>query len=335
MALAIEYRVDDRSILLPYYKKHLIEPALRYLPASLHPNTITHAGHLINLLGAAVLLAFWPTRGWPFVFAAVTLHLYVWCDNVDGAHARRTKQASPLGEFLDHGLDQVNMVYIAIITAMALGVSPFWWVVHLLLIPGAGCLAYLEQTQTGVLRMGLLNQVESIVVLGFVLLASAIFGNEAFERVTFHGYSLRLVLCLWSTSTILFGIVRGMVRTASFGGARANAPALPFVILGVAIFASWRVEAISTINAATLATCSNVYFGMRMLSRRLREKPAKVEPLLIVSALVLLLCAALRAAGHSIAPWVGTLIAIAACAAFGLETVRAARSGIQHVVGNS
>ena len=335
MPEAIVYRVDDRSILLPYYKRYLIEPALQFLPPSLHPNTITHAGHLINLLGAAVLLALWPIKGWPFALAALTLHLYVWCDNVDGAHARRTKQASPLGEFLDHGLDQVNMVYIAIITAMALGVSPFWWVIHLLLIPGAGCLAYLEQTQTGVLRMGLLNQIESIVVLAFVLMASAIFGTAVFDRVIFPGYSLRLLLCLWSTVTILFGIARGLVRTASHRGAMANAPALPFLAFGASTCVAWQIEAISTINAVTLVTCANVYFGMRMLSRRLREKPAKVEPLLLISTLVLCATAGWRAMGHPVDSSIGTLIVVAACGAFGAETARAARDGIQHVMRHS
>src|SRR5690348_1168365 len=95
------YKVEDRSILLPFYRRFFVDPLLPYLPAKLNPNTITHVGHLLNLLGAVFLLVMWPKRGWPFVAAMITLQLYTWCDNADGAHARRTNQCSPLGEFLD------------------------------------------------------------------------------------------------------------------------------------------------------------------------------------------------------------------------------------------
>src|SRR4051794_35498998 len=157
-----EYKVVDRSILLPFYRRFLVDPVLPLLPARLNPNTITHVGHFINLGGTVLLLALWPKRGWPFAAAMVLLQVYMWCDNADGAHARRTNQCSALGEFLDHGLDALNTVYIAYLTAMALGLPPMGWVTIALVIPGAGAVTYWEQTQTGVFRLGLLNQVESV-----------------------------------------------------------------------------------------------------------------------------------------------------------------------------
>ena len=42
MEKALVYKADDRSILLPYYKRFLIEPTLPFIPARLHPNVITH-----------------------------------------------------------------------------------------------------------------------------------------------------------------------------------------------------------------------------------------------------------------------------------------------------
>ena len=135
----------------------------------MNPNSITHAGHLLNLAGTALLIGLWPERGWAFVAAALMLHVYMWCDNADGAHARRTNQCSAFGEFLDHGLDQLNTVYIGYLTAMALGAPPIWWVVIALIIPGAGAVTYWEQSRTGVFRLGLLNQVESLSVLSFAL----------------------------------------------------------------------------------------------------------------------------------------------------------------------
>ena len=82
----------------------------------------------MNLLGVAVLLLARPHRGALFALPAVTLPVPVWCDNADGGHARRTGQCSPRGEFLDHGLETLNVVYIALLTCLALGVSPGWFV---------------------------------------------------------------------------------------------------------------------------------------------------------------------------------------------------------------
>src|SRR6185295_18377168 len=153
----------------------------------LNPNTITHVGHLINFGGTVLLLALWPKRGWPFLTAMLMLQIYMWCDNADGAHARRTNQCSAFGEFLDHGLDQLNTVYIAYLTCMALGVSPIWWVVISIIIPAAGAITYWEQSETGVFRLGMLNQVESLSVLSLALTTSGIFGQAIFDQITLFG----------------------------------------------------------------------------------------------------------------------------------------------------
>ena len=188
------YKVEDRSLLLPYYRRYLVDPILPHLPASLSPNAITHAGHLVNLAGTSLLLVMWPRGGWAFIAAALLLQLYLWCDNADGAHARRTGQCSTYGEFLDHGLDAANTVYISYLSAMALGAPPLWWVMIVLLIPAGGAAAYWEQSQTGVFRLGLLNQVESLTLLTVVLVISAFAGTEFWEQVVVGGITLRLAI---------------------------------------------------------------------------------------------------------------------------------------------
>src|SRR5438094_8262042 len=94
----LEYRVEDRSVLLPLYRRLLVTPTLRFIPSRVHPNSITHAGHLLCLLGAATVVCMGTSSGWPFVVAAIGVQLYNWCDNADGAHARRTGQCSAMGE---------------------------------------------------------------------------------------------------------------------------------------------------------------------------------------------------------------------------------------------
>ena len=215
---SLEYRVVDRSILLPLYKRLLIEPLLPYIPARVTPNAITHAGHLALLVGTAQLLAAWPSRGFGYVAATVLMQAQVWCDNADGGHARRTGQSSPLGEFLDHGLDVLNVAYIALLTCMGLGVSPGWWVALTLLVPTAVSVTYWEQSHTGTFQLGLLNQIESSVVLSGVLLAAAALGHDVYARVSIAGVSLQLAFCLWTVIQISVGIVRGLWRVARLDG---------------------------------------------------------------------------------------------------------------------
>lgn len=325
------YKVEDRSILLPYYRRWLVDPILPHLPASLSPNTITHAGHLINLAGTTLLIAIWPKSGWAFVVATILLQLYLWCDNADGAHARRTGQCSTYGEYLDHGLDGVNTVYIAYLTAMALGAPPLWWVVIVLLIPGAGAAAYWEQSQTGVFRLGLLNQIESLTVLSIALMGSAIFGTQVWEQVAVGGITLRLAILTWSLATIAFGIVRGMMRVAKDDLA-AVLPVLALIVFGATVAGAAAVGAISTVAAVTIATAINVYFALRMLALRLRKISPRVDMAVVLGAVVLGGLIAWKLSGGIVSPHAGTALATLACAVFGGQAVLDARDGLQRLV---
>jgi phosphatidylglycerophosphate synthase len=328
---ALVYKVDDRSILLPYYRRYLVDPLLPLIPARVNPNSITHAGHLLNLGGTALLIALWPDRGWPYILAMLMLQAYMWCDNADGSHARRTNQCSAFGEFLDHGLDQLNTVYIGYLTAMALGVSPIWWVVIAFIIPGAGAVTYWEQSQTGVFRLGLLNQVESLTVLSIALTVRAIFGGAIWTETTLFGITLQHAMLAWSASTILFGMVRSMFRV---GAARDAAAVLPVVGLlafaGAIIAAAW-FNAVSTVAAVTLCTGANVYFGMRMLTNRLHNETPRLGRLLVAGTAILAMLVGVHLAGFAVSPLVGPGLAALACAVFGLHAIGDTRRSIVHL----
>jgi len=324
------YSVEDRSILLPYYRRYVCDPFLPLLPRTLSPNAITHAGHLLNLCGVLLLLGLRPTHGWPFAVAALTLQLYTWCDNADGAHARRTGQCSAFGEFLDHGLDMLNTTYMAYLTAMALGAPALWWVLISLCIPGAAAAAYWEQSNTGVFRLGLLNQVESVTVLTLALLVSAVFGTEIWESVAFHGVTLRLAMLAWSIGTIPFGIVRGMGRVARTQGS-VVVPFVVLIVFGVAVAEAAATGAVSTVAAVALATGGNVYFGMRALVQRLRRAPPKVEIGLVLGASALAVLIAWRYAGFDVNPFTGNVLATLACTGFGAQALIDTREGLQRL----
>lgn len=322
------YKVEDRSILLPYYRRFVVEPLLPLLPAKLSPNAITHIGHALNLFGTALLLVLRPERGWPFFVAAFTLNAYAWCDNADGAHARRTKQCSPFGEFLDHGLDQFNSVYMALLTALALAPSPMAWVALCLLIPGGAVVTYWEQSNTGVLRVGMLNQIEAVTVLSIALVTAGMFGTGFWSLPIAWGLTLRDALVIWPCATILFGMARNLVRVAAQCGARATGPILVYLLFSAGIFGAIVVEAVALPFAVALAAVLNIHLGMRMLARRLKKEPPHVEPFVLAGALFVGALVAMKLAGHPLSPELVPVLVSLACCMLGLQVVLDARTGV-------
>src|SRR5262249_44074128 len=158
---------------------------------------------------------------------------------------------------------------IGYLTALSLGAPPIWWVVLALIIPGAGAVTYWEQSQTGVFRLGLLNQVESLTVLSIALTLSAIFGNHGWTQWELvWGITLQKFMLVWSTSTIVFGMVRAMGRVASERGALAVLPIVGLLAFGGALVLAIGFGVLSSVAGVTLATGANVYVGMRMLANR-------------------------------------------------------------------
>lgn len=321
----IAYKVIDRSILLPYYRRWLVDPLLPYIPARVHPNTITHLGHIANLLGTALLLWVGASSGWTFVVAAICLQIYLWCDNADGSHARRTGQTSVYGEFLDHGLDQLNTAYIGYLTATALGAGPAWWVAISLMTPGAAVLTYWEQSVTGIFRLGLLNQVESLLLLSAALVAAGIFGTEVFEAVHLGPLSLRLALFLWTTTTILFGIARQLYRGYAAAGPRPLLPIATYCALSGLVLFGFMQGALDKLPAVAAATALAVYYGMHMLAQRMRAEAPRLTLVLILALVPLGLAVASPQAGFA------NLSALAIAGMFGAFAVVETGRGLRRL----
>ncbi len=159
------YRVQDDELLLDFYKKLLWNRIVPRIPASVAPNTLTILGQICGVLSAIATGA--AIAGAPifYLVSAVLLLAYLTFDNIDGAHARRTGQCSPLGEFLDHGLDGIASAAILIVTGLVLTLDHTWLV--LLCVLGAfGFVAlFWEQFRTGLLVIPRFSSTEGITVL--------------------------------------------------------------------------------------------------------------------------------------------------------------------------
>lgn len=262
------YKVVDRSVLLPYYKKWLIAPVVGFIPASIHPNVLTNLGHLTSLTAALLVTLGHPHSGPRFFAAALLMQLYVWLDNADGAHARRTGQSSPYGELLDHGLDVLTALYVGVISGEALGLTGVWWAGVAVMPPTAAALVYWEQTRTGEMHLGAMNQVEAMLVLGGTLSFVGLVGNEVWNTWQFHGISAQAVLLFWTCASVTFGAVRGALRVATKVGGRVACSCLVPLAAVTAPLVAAATGALSCVDAVVASGAVSAYWAFHMLAVR-------------------------------------------------------------------
>ena len=328
------YTVKDRSVLLPHYKRFAVEPLIRFIPRSVDPNSITHIGHLICLVGVSVLLAFGafvPPGGSvrvPFIAGVVCLQLYNWCDNADGAHARRTGRTSAMGELLDHGLDMLNTTYIAYAAAISIHAPPAWWVAIALVVPAACAATYWEQAETGLFSLGLMNQIESVMLLSSVLLISATFGFGAWEYVHVGPITAQLTVMGFVVTTAIVGILHNVTRVVGRLGAGALLRIAPLFLFDFAVVAAMLVGALSPVAAVIVGSAGNVFFGLRSLAMRTAGERPEVEKGMVVGGLLVVGLVAWKLAGQSIGhsvDWTASAVATLFFGAFAVANARDAR----------
>lgn len=105
-----KYKVSDHSILSAKFQK-LWDFQVQFFPSYVHPNLISLAGFLFILYGYILTVRF--VSNPLLVLAVVLLTMgYANLDSLDGKHARRTGNSSPIGELFDHALDNISMVLI-------------------------------------------------------------------------------------------------------------------------------------------------------------------------------------------------------------------------------
>jgi phosphatidylglycerophosphate synthase len=334
------YTVQDRSVLLPHYKKFLVEPLIRFIPRSVDPNSITHLGHLICLVAVVTLLVFGVGVGegsshsiaLPFVAAVVLLQLYNWCDNADGAHARATGRCSAMGELLDHGLDMLNTTYIGYAAAISINAPPAWWVGIALVVPAACAATYWEQAETGMFSLGMLNQIESVMLLSTVLLISAFAGFGIWDWVHVGPVTARLTVMGFVCATAVVGILHNVVRVAKQKGAVTILRIAPLFLFNLGVLAANLVGALSPVAAVVVGTAGNVFFGLRSLAMRTAGERPQVETGMVVGGLLVLGFVGWKLAGNSV--WYSVDVAVSVCATlfFGAFAVANARDARRKVI---
>ena len=136
---------------------HIFEPYWNFianncLPDWLAPNLMTIGGLLVPICAFATIgyfsqdfSAFLPAWVWILCFAG--LFWYQTVDAVDGKQARRTDNCSPLGQLLDHNLDQISFtIFMCHACAMIQTGGDVWRI--LALVPGVMAAHYSIEYRT-------------------------------------------------------------------------------------------------------------------------------------------------------------------------------------------
>lgn len=180
------YESAQESVLLPYYKRFVWGPLLRFIPPSVAPNALT----LVSTIACGlsfVLAATLSHSPVAMVVAALLVFTYVSLDNMDGAHARRAGRSSRLGEFLDHWLDTLNNGFVVLGACMAAGLPPAFSLGVLAVATTAFFAVQWELHRTGVFRMGRIADVEGNTAVCLLYLLIAVAGPGLFARHPIEG----------------------------------------------------------------------------------------------------------------------------------------------------
>jgi phosphatidylglycerophosphate synthase len=211
------YRVQDDELLLEFYKKTLWNRIVPRIPASIAPNTLTIVGQACGVLSAVATGA--AVAGHPifFLVSCFLLLAYLTFDNIDGAHARRTGQTSPLGEFLDHGLDGMASCAILIVASFVLALEQTWLVLLCTLGAFGFVALFWEQFRTGLLVIPRFSSTEGVTLLVLYQLVRFFVGSPDWLAFSYEQVTVGTVLATAVLAGYVGAAIPSVRRAAKLG----------------------------------------------------------------------------------------------------------------------
>ncbi len=265
------YKCEDLSYIKPICYKLFVTPLANRLSPRIAPNDVTLLSQIFAFLPAA--FGAWLAEAniapwWIAVVPAIGWFGYVVLDHLDGMHARRTGQSSPLGELVDHWCDAWNGALIPFGWAMCWGGMHYPMVTTVLAVLGA--LAYTfavsEHKLTGVMKLDRMGGNE-----GMLLMIPSVFALYFFGRQTALDCPLPMLKAYTVQHLLLFlcglgcaGTVKNVILRA---GTRVITDTLPLLLTSTLVLA-WVYLGLEVRFACfMLAALTAVVSGRMVLAR--------------------------------------------------------------------
>lgn len=189
-----EYNCENHSILDKFYK-YWWRIAIKAVPARMSANLLSIIGNsgswLALIIGIIFGAALGPKQPWIFAICGLAVFFYHTVDCLDGIQARRIGASGPLGEFVDHWFDAMNVFFFPLTIIVAFPVIPIGMAILLIFASSiTDWIVFNQVLKTKTLYISPLSSGEGITLHILFLFSIPILG---------YGF--------WATPSSFFGIV--------------------------------------------------------------------------------------------------------------------------------
>lgn len=236
------YQCVDRSVLVPYLKRWVVEPVARVTPLAIPANMITIGTNVFMGIGVLLAAKYGPSLWANFLLLPLFMFIYAVGDHLDGLQAKRTNTGSALGEFCDHYLDAFN-TGIVVYFALAL-----FRVEHPIAVPlvfvsvyATGAAVAYEEFRTGWLNFEQFGSLEGVALVIVLILAGAIPACYTALTAASLPYGLTPMLVIMLATSI--GGILTVAGSFRRGGVSARFLLFLGMLVTLAVYAYFRADA--------------------------------------------------------------------------------------------
>ena len=216
-----KYKCQTDSLIYTYIMGPMANFAVKYMPLTMAPNTITFIGFVFNLIPHIIILSYngedlsTPLPQWLCLLTGICQFLYMHFDNMDGKQARRTNSSSSLGMLYDHGLDAVSGWIMALnfasVVRIGNGLFPY---VILTWAPLLGFYFTMwEEYYLNFLNFGMVNPVdEGLSSMNMLIIFTGFVGSEWWLGEAVFGINRSYFVAGLTLGACCFGMILNIVR---------------------------------------------------------------------------------------------------------------------------
>ncbi|CAG9328399.1 unnamed protein product [Blepharisma stoltei] len=233
-----KYRGSPTTPLMKLLDKILWTPLSKFIPNSIAPNMVTLFSTIFIMIGVILTLVYNDLQFgknpplWVWPVAGLCLWLYDTLDNLDGKHARKTGQSSPLGQLMDHGLDSsFNTFAVSFLNFQSVGLhgTSIWIPLINISVQSIFFYAAWEENYVGSVRttLGWLGVEEFAYIHAIQFVFTFFVGYEFYNTELVAGFAIKDAYGLYLCFIFIYIVSRYINKTLRF--AKSYAPLLKWI----------------------------------------------------------------------------------------------------------